>query len=472
MTVRSSPAAAIESESGATEELRTGITPRQEQLIRHTFIDFKQTSDFLTRPLVFDRAEGLYVWDQNGRKYFDAIGGIFVAVLGHRHARVIEAMRRQMDRITFAPPLHGTTDAALDFVEKLGSVTPGNLNYIKGFSGGSESIEAAMKFTRQYFKQTGHPDKYKFISNYLSFHGSTLAALAAGGGAQRKAKFQPEVPGYLKVPSPIQLRDRFSSWEETNRFCAQLYEDVIVSESPDTIAGVILEPICNTGGMVTPTAEYLSMIREICTRHNVLLIFDEVLTGFAKTGDMFAAQTYGVTPDILCGGKGLATGVIPVGAMMVREDLADCFYGPLESNVQFQHGNTFAGNPLAAAAASATIDELVAGDYPAKARRLGDRLRTRLEGLKATGVVREVRGLGVLLAVELVQDAATNEPFPVGRKLGEALRGPALDNGLILRIDPDWFAVCPPLIAEESDIDDLGDRIQRSLEQAMAIVGA
>jgi adenosylmethionine-8-amino-7-oxononanoate aminotransferase len=224
--------------------------------------------------------------------------------------------------------------------------------------------------------------------------------------------------------------------------------------------------------MVTPTAEYLSMIREICTRHNVLLIFDEVLTGFAKTGAMFAAQTYGVTPDILCGGKGLATGVIPVGAMMVREDLADCFYGPLESNVQFQHGNTFAGNPLAAAAASATIDELVAGDYPAKARRLGDRLRTRLEGLKATGVVREVRGLGVLLAVELVQDAATNEPFPVGRKLGEALRGPALDNGLILRIDPDWFAVCPPLIAEESDIDDLGDRIQRSLEQAIAAVGA
>jgi adenosylmethionine-8-amino-7-oxononanoate aminotransferase len=449
-----------------------GVDARQEGLIRHTFIDFKQTSEFLRRPLVFERADGLYVWDQEGRQYFDAIGGIFVAVLGHRHPRVIEAVRHQLERMTFAPPLHGTTDIALDFIEKLASVTPGNLDYVKGFSGGSESVEAAMKFARQYFKQTGRPDKHRFIGNYLSYHGSTLGAMAAGGGAHRKVKFQPEPSGFLKILSPIQVRDRFASWEEANRFCARMYEDVIVSEGPETIAGVILEPVCNTGGMVTPTAEYYEMIREICTRHDVLLIFDEVLTGFGKTGDMFAAQTYGVTPDIICGGKSLATGVIPAGAMMAREDLADCFYGPLASNVQFQHGHTFAGNPLAAAAAIATIDELVEGDYAGRARRLGERLRLRLEGLTSTGVVREVRGLGVLLAVELVQDAATNEPFPADRKLGEALRPAALDNGLILRIDPDWFAVCPPLIAEDGDIDDLADRIERSLEQAMATVGA
>jgi adenosylmethionine-8-amino-7-oxononanoate aminotransferase len=450
----------------------SGITPRQEQLIRHTFVDFTQTSEFLKRPLVFDRAEGLYVWDTEGRRYFDAIGGIFVAVLGHRHPRVLDAVRRQLDRITFAPPLHGTTDATLDFVEKLASVSPGDLNYVKGFSGGSESMEAAMKFARQYHKQTGSPDKYKFIGTYLSFHGSTLAATAAGGGASRKAKFQPEVPGYLKVPSPIQVRDRFPTWEDTNRFCAQLFEDVIVSEDPRTIAGVILEPVCNTGGMVTPTAEYFATIRDICDRHNVLLIFDEVLTGFAKTGDMFAAQTYDVVPDILCSGKGLASGVMPVGAMMAREHLADAFYGSVESNVQFQHGNTFAGNPLAAATAIAVIDELVEGEYALKARRLGTRLRGRLEALKETGVVREVRGLGVLLAVELVEDAVTNTPFPAGRKLGGALKQTALDNGLILRIDPDWFAVCPPLVAEDADIDDLCDRIDVSLAQAIEMVKA
>ena len=249
MTVQATPPGAPNTGSGSREARRAGIDARQEQLIRSTFIDFKQTSDFLNRPLVFERAEGLYVWDQDGRQYFDAIGGIFVAVLGHRHPRVIEAVRRQLDRMTFAPPLHGTTDIALDFVERLASVTPGNLNYVKRFSGGSESVEAAMKFTRQYFKQTGRPDKHKFISNYLSYHGSTFGAMAAGGGAHRKVKFQPEPAGYLKVPSPIQLRDRFPSWDATNRFCAQLYEDVIVSEGPDTIAGVILEPICNTGGI-------------------------------------------------------------------------------------------------------------------------------------------------------------------------------------------------------------------------------
>ena len=166
-------------------------------------------------------------------------------MLGHRHPRVIEAVRRQMDRMTFAPPLHGTTDGALDFVEKLASVTPGNLNYVKGFSGGSESIEAAMKFTRQYFKQTGFPDKYRFIGNYLSFHGSTLAAMAAGGGASRKAKFQPEVPGYIKVPprsscatgSPRGRRPTASAPALRGR-------DRL--EDPGTIAGVILEPVCNT----------------------------------------------------------------------------------------------------------------------------------------------------------------------------------------------------------------------------------
>ena len=254
-----------------------GCTPRQEKLIRHTFIDFKQTAEFLEQPIIFDRAEGLSVWDQDGKRYFDAIGGIFVAVLGHRHPRVLEAVRRQMERLTFAPPLHGISDIALDFVEKLSSVTPGNLNYIKAFSGGSESIEAAMKFARQYFKQTGHPGKYKIISNYLSYHGATWAAMSASGGARRKIKFEPHVPGFLKMLSPIQLRDRFPTWEEANRFCASLFEDVIMNENPETVAAVLIEPICNTGGMVTPTEEYFAMLQEICARHNVLLILDEVL---------------------------------------------------------------------------------------------------------------------------------------------------------------------------------------------------
>jgi adenosylmethionine-8-amino-7-oxononanoate aminotransferase len=445
-------------------------SPRHQNLIRRTFIDFQQTAEFLERPLIFDRAEGLYVWDLEGRRYFDAIGGIFVAVLGHRPPRVLEAVKRQMERLTFAPPLHGVAEVTLDFIEKLGSVSPGNLNFIKGFSGGSESIEAALKFSRQYFQQAGHPQKTKVISNYLSYHGGTMAAMSASGGARRKIKFEPHVPGFLKAFSPIQLRDRFASWEETNRFCASLFEEIILNENPETVAAVLVEPICNTGGIVTPTEEYFAILRDITRRHNVLLIFDEVLTGFGKTGDMFAAQTFDVVPDILASGKGLSGAVIPSGAIMVREDLADCFYGRPEQEVQFFHGHTYAGNPLAAAAGIAVIEELLEKRLPEKARRLGEQLRRGLEGLKDLGVVREVRGKGVLLGVELVEDPRTNRPFPPGRKLGDALKRTALEHGLILRIDPDWFAVCPPLIAEEGDLVELCALIRASLEAAIARV--
>ena len=179
---------------------------RQKRLLKSTFIDFRQTSEVLANPLIFNRARGLYCWDIDGKRYFDAIGGIFVAVLGHQHPRVMEAMKRQMERITLAPPLHGIGDTTLDLIEKIGEVSPGNLNFVKCFSGGSESIEAAMKFTRQYFKQTGHPEKYKFISLYLSYHGGTFAAMAATGSGKRKTKFEPHMGGFLKVFSPIQYR--------------------------------------------------------------------------------------------------------------------------------------------------------------------------------------------------------------------------------------------------------------------------
>ena len=445
-------------------------TARQEQLLKRTFIDFMQTSEVIKAPLIFEKADGLYYWDTEGKRYFDAIGGIYVAVLGHRHPRLMEAMQRQMERMTFAPPLHGISDVTLDFIEKLGSVTPGRLNFIKAYSGGSESIESALKFTRQYFKQTGHPSKYKFITIYLAYHGATFATMAAGGTGKRKTKFEPHMGGFLKVFSPIQYRDRFSSWEETNRFCARMFEDVIVNEDPETVAGILLEPICNTGGIVTPTDEYFQILREICDRHNVLLIFDEVLTGYARTGDMFAAQTFGVTPDIICGGKGLSSGVMPVGAMMAREDLAEAFYGPVEAEIQFAHGHTYAGNPLACAVGKAVIEEIVEQELDKKARRLGDYLVERLEDLKRYGVVREVRGKGVLRGVELVKDATTMEPFPPDGKLGDALKRTALENGLIMRISPDWFAVAPALIAEESDIDEMCDLIEKSLKQALDLV--
>lgn len=440
------------------------ITPRQQALLKRTFIDYQPMAEFARDPLIVERAQGVYYWDIEGKRYFDAIGGIFVATLGHGHPRLLAAMRQQMEKMTFAPPLHAIADVTLEFIERMGMVTPGNLNYVKAFSGGSESTESAMKFARQYFKQTGHPGKYKFISRYHGYHGGTAGAMAASGTGPRKTKFEPQMAGFLKVFPPTHYRDQFATWDECNRFAARTVEDVVVNEDPETVAGVIVEPVGNTGGIITPTAEYFQILREICDRYNIILIFDEVITGFGKTGAMFAAQTYGVTPDIICCGKGLSSGVLPIGAMIAREDMAAAFWGTAADDVQFAHGHTFAGNPLACAVGMAVIDEIVENRLDAKARIMGEYLRARLERLKQYGVVREVRGKGILLGVELVKDTRTLEPFP---ELGTALKKTALKNGLILRVDPCWFAVAPALIASESELDEMCGLIEKSLVEAM-----
>ncbi len=440
------------------------LNERQQKLLKRTFLDYQQTSGFIQNPLIIHRAEGVYYWDVTGKRYFDGISGIFVATLGHGHPRVMAAMQNQMEILSFAPPMHGTADVTLDFVEKLGSITPGNLNYVKSFSGGSESIESAIKFTRQYFKQTGYPGKYKFISRYFGYHGATFGAMSASGTGKRKTGFEPQMGGFLKVFPPTYYRDRFSTWEECNRFCAQSFEDVIINEDPDTVAGIIIEPIGNTGGIITPTEEYFQIIRQICDRYNVILIYDEIITGFARTGSMFAAQTFNVTPDVICSGKGLSSGAIPLGAMITREDMGDAFYGEVEDEINFAHGHTFAGNPLACAVGIAVIDEIQHEKLDQKARKLGDYLAEKLQKLTRYGVVREVRGKGLLLGVELVKDTETMEPYP---ELGQALKRTTLQNGLILRIDPSWFAVAPALISTESDIDELGDLIEKSLVDAL-----
>ncbi|MEZ4863033.1 MAG: aspartate aminotransferase family protein [Caldilineaceae bacterium] len=444
------------------------LSSRQSELLRRTFIDYQQTAAFLENPLVINRADGLYYWDVEGRRYFDAIGGIFVASLGHGHPRVLEAMRKQMEVLSFAPPLHGIADITLEFVEKLGNVTPGNLNFVKAYSGGSESVESALKFVRQYWKQTGHPGKYKFVSRYFGYHGGTYGAMAASGTGKRKTPFEPHMTGFPKVFPPTYYRDRFASWDECNRFCARMFEDVIINEDPETVAGVILEPIGNTGGIITPTDEYFQILREICDRHNVILIFDEIITGYGRTGNMFAAQTFGVTPDIICGGKGLSSGALPMGAMIAREEMGDAFLGPVEAEVNFAHGHTFAANPLACAVGCAVLDEIVEQQLDQRAQSLGDYLVSKLDGLKQYGVIREVRGKGLLRGVEFAKDLQTLAPFP---ELGQALKKTALKNGLIMRIDPNWFAVAPALTVTRAQIDEMVALIERSLLDALEMVG-
>ena len=444
------------------------LSDRQKHLVKRTFLDLQPIPQFLEHPLIMHRAEGLYYWDTEGKRYFDGISGIYVASLGHRHPRVMEAMRRQMEQLTLAPPIHSIADVTLDFIERMGQVTPDNLNYVITYAGGSESIEAAIKFTRQYFKQTGRPGKHKFISRHYSYHGGTFGAMAASGTGERKSHSDPQMGGFFKVFPPNQFRDRFADWDECNRFAVQMFEDTIIQEGPDSIAGIIVEPIGNTGGIITPTPQYYQMLRNICDRYQIMLIFDEIITGYGRTGAMFAAQRYGVTPDIICSGKGLSSGAIPLGAMIAREHFAEAFNGTNSVQQHFAHGHTWANNALGCAIGKTVIDQIVEDRLDERARTLGDYLAKKLEALRRYGVVREVRGLGMLRGVELVKDTDSMQPFP---ELGQAMKHTAIDNGLILRINPTWFAVAPALIATESDIDELCDLIDQSMVDALAKVG-
>lgn len=438
----------------------------EEQFLRQIFVRAQMT-DFVREPLLMSRADGIYYWDVHGKRYLDALSGIYVANVGHNNRRVIEAIRRQMDVMTFSPVMHGSNPLAVQLANRLAALAPGDLNAVKLASGGSEVTEAAIKMARQYHKLTGNPNKYKIISRYQSWHGSTLGALSASGLASRRAVNEPLAPGFIHVFPPTCYRCPFGKqYPSCELTCCSLIEDVIRMEDPSTVAAVMVEPIGHTGGIIDPPPEYLPQLREICDRHNVLLVFDEIINGMGRTGEMFAAETFGVVPDVLCLGKGLGGGYAPLSALICRQPIADAFWGDAAVNPGFVEGHTFEGNPLACAAGLAVIDEMLERDLCGNSRRMGQVLRTRLEGLQRHGIVGQVRGKGLFLGIEFVQDATTKRQFdpPIGLQIGRR----ALENGLLTRFDPHWLALGPPLVINESQIDELIQILDRTIVEVLA----
>jgi adenosylmethionine-8-amino-7-oxononanoate aminotransferase len=428
--------------------------------IRRIILDLRQMKSFCAEPRIIRSAEGIYLTDIDGKRYIDGVSGIYVVNIGHGNARVIEAIRKQQERVSFVAPLHAVSDTAVEYAARLGEVTPEGLQTIKLLSGGSEATETALKFTRQYHRQMGQPSKYKFISLYKGYHGGTMGSISATGlGGPRKNVFGPFLEGFVRIPPP----DGFRAPPELKSpayelFCAKMLETTILGEGADSVAGFIIEPISNTGGIVVPPPDYFKLIREICTRHNVLLIFDEVITGFGRTGEWFASQTFDCAPDLLCMGKGMGSGYAPLAGVAFRDDLYfDGFWGEDHENVHFAHGHTFGANPISAAAGLAALQVIEENDLIANGRVIGDYLRRRVaEEVGKLGILGEVRGKGCLMAVEFVRDPKTLESFPVERHFGKKVERRLLEKGLILRCDPNWIALAPPLIT--------------TLEQAAGIV--
>jgi adenosylmethionine-8-amino-7-oxononanoate aminotransferase len=381
-------------------------------------------------------------------------------------AALASAVRRQLETLPFNPPMHGTNPRAVELAGLLAEVAPGDLNTVRLVDSGSEANEAAFKMVRQYHRQTGNPGKFKILSRYLSYHGATASAMSAGGVGYRKTLYEPAAVGFLHTYPPYCYRCPYEkTYPACETFCARTIRTMIEWEDPRSIAAIIVEPITNTGGIITPPMEYLKILRQLCDEYNILLIFDEIINGFGRTGNLFAANTFDVVPDILCCGKGMSSGYAPLAAALVREHVAQAFWGA--PGTEFAHGHTYAGNPVSCAAGLASIREILERKLPENAKRVGAHLVKRLEGLRSFGIIGDIRGKGLLIGVEFVKDPSTKEQFPKGVNIGLRIGKRALHNGLLLRFDPHWLAFGPPLIVTEQDIDQMVAILEQSIREVL-----
>ncbi|WP_276990144.1 aspartate aminotransferase family protein [Lentibacter algarum] len=422
----------------------------------------------LPRPEL-DRAEGIYMWDTTGKRYIDGSSGAMVSNIGHSNPNVLAAMQKQMERGTFGYRLHFQTEASEKLAARAAALAPEGLNKVFFVSGGSEATESAMKLARQYALTCGEAQRYKVISRTPSYHGATLGALAVTGYAPMTAPFDPMMHAMPKIPAPRAYLDGLDPTDPaTGHHYAQMLEDKILEEGPQTCLAFMVEPVggASTGALVPP-AGYMQRIREICDQYGVLLIHDEVMSGGGRTGRFFAAEHWDVTPDIICLSKGFGGGYVPLGAVIARDDIVEAVL----DNGGFIHGHTYAGNPLACAAGLAVIDEIERENLTENSALMGDKLAENLRSLmQKYTIIGDVRGKGLLAAFELMSDRATKEPLPKGLNAYNRLVDIAYEKGLIIYsrrtrggLAGDHFLVCPPMITTEAQLGEITDLLDASL---------
>ncbi len=436
------------------------VTP---ELLARQILDFRQMQSFAEEPFVIVEGEGLNVTDHEGKQYLDGLSGVFVNSVGHRNRAVIGAMAEQLHTLAFAPPLAGTNPTALELTRDLLDFAGNGFGAVKLLSGGSEATEAAMKMARQYHQQTGHPRKFKILARYGGYHGATMGALSASGGWERKSVFEPLVAGFLHVHPPTCHACPYDHTLEECRAhdlftCARHFERTIAAEDPETVAAVIVEPISVSGaGFTVPPAEYLPMLRAICDKYNVLLILDEIITGFGRLGTNFGGEYFGVVPDLACVGKGMSGGYAPLAAVLVQERVQTAFLGTPEERREFHHGHTYGGNPVAAAAGLAVLQLMNDQNLVANAKAMGTVLTQQLEAMAArVPGIRAIRGAGLLQGFDL--DPAVYGPAP-----GAAVEQSAREHGLLARSGKNFVVFAPPLTIDEAGITLMVDRLAESL---------
>ncbi len=421
------------------------------------------------------RGEGCYLYDADGTAYLDGSGGAAVSCLGHSDAGVRAAIHAQLDRLAFAHTGFFTSDPAEALADRLAANAPPGIDRVYLLSGGSEAVEAAIKLARQYRLETGQPGRHRLIARRQSYHGNTLGALAAGGNAWRREKYAPLLVETSHIAPCYEYRDRRpdESAEAYGRRVADELDAEIRRLGPETVLAFVAEPVVGaTAGAVPPVPGYFARIREICDRHGVLLILDEVMCGMGRTGTLFACEQDGVAPDIVTIAKGLGAGYMPIGAMLCTGAIHDAIAAGSGS---FQHGHTYHGHPLAAAAAGAVLDAILDRGLLEQVRERGERLDAALrDALGEHPHVGDIRGRGLFRGVELVADRDTADPFDPALKVNARVKSAAMAEGLICypaggTVDGrrgDHVLLAPPYIITPGQIDELAAKLSRAVERA------
>ncbi|WP_295659486.1 aspartate aminotransferase family protein [uncultured Nocardioides sp.] len=442
----------------------------------HLWMHFTRhsTYDHAEVPVIV-RGEGAYIWDSHGRRYLDALAGLFVSQLGHGREDLAEAAAAQARELAFMPLWSYAHPKAIELAQRVAGYAPGDLNRVFFTSGGGEAVESAWKLAKNYYKLTGRPMKHKVISRAIAYHGTTQGALSITGLPGLKAQFEPLVPSTFRVPNTNFYRapEREGDLEAFGRWAADQIAVAIENEGPETVAAVFLEPVQNAGGCFPPPPGYFQRVREICDEYDVLLVSDEVICAFGRLGHMFGAERYGYQPDIITCAKGITSGYAPLGAMIATDRLMAPF---LEGHNSFAHGYTFGGHPVSAAVAMANLDAFENEGVLENVRANQDAFRATLEKLLDLPIVGDVRGDGYFYGIELVKDKETKQSFDAAEseKLLRGYLSRALyDEGLYCRADDRGDPVVqlsPPLICTQEHFDEIEGVLRVVLDKASSLL--
>jgi adenosylmethionine-8-amino-7-oxononanoate aminotransferase len=424
--------------------------------------------DLRTPLRIAARGQGCYLYDTEGRRYIDGAAGFVVANLGHGNAEVADAMAEQARTLALAPFTLFVSEPALRLAARLAAYTPGDLDHAVFVSGGSEAVEVAVKLARQYWIEVGQPSKYKIVGRWQSYHGNTLGALSVGGNRPRRRPYAPLLLDLPKIPPCYPYRCPADvPAEEWGPRGADALEEAIREAGPETVAAFIAEPVVGaTMGSAPAPPGYFQRIREICDRYEVLLIADEVMTGFGRTGRRFGIEHWDVVPDLMAVAKGISAGYMPLGAAICSARIYQAFKPPAGSG-QFVNLFTYGANPLSCAVGEVVLRLTEEQDLASRAARVGAYLRERLRPLEDSPIVGDVRGLGLMLGLEFVQDKTTKEPFPAAARVAARVGEAALARGLFVypgagTVDGergDHVMVAPPLIITEAECDELASTL-------------